>query len=108
MAQFAVGDAVQVGTAAAARHGIVAALVTEPDGAQSYDVTMTDVAEPVRVREGDLAPFAGAAAQPPVVPVVPVATPTADPAQLVADAEALLQQAESEVKQSDTGQENQK
>ena len=101
MAQYAVGDAVQVGTAADARHGTVAALVIEPDGAQSYDVTFSDGGE-TRVREGDLAPCAGtAAAQPPVVPVATPApaTPTADPAQLVADAGALLQQAESEVTQ---------
>ena len=100
MAQFNVGDAVQVGTAADARHGTVAALVTEPDGAQSYDVTFVDGGE-TRVREGDLARFAGAEAQPPVVPVETPTTPApqaADPAQLVEQADALLQQAESEVK----------
>ena len=95
MAIFNVGDAVQVGTAAEARHGTVAALVTEPDGAQSYDVTFVDGGE-ARVREGDLAPFAGAESA-----ITPAAAPqAADPAQLVAEAETLLKEAESEVKQS--------
>ena len=92
MALFHEGAAVQVGTMPDARHGTVTALVTEPDGGQSYDVTMTDGAEPVRVREGDLAPFAGTA-----VPATPAGA-SETPAALVAQAEALLAQAESEVK----------
>ena len=106
MAIFNVGDAVQVGTAAEARHGSVAALVTEPDGAQSYDVTFVDGGE-ARVREGDLAPCAseaGAVSIPNHIGPAPEPTPipnaVGEPAtQLLAEAETLLQQAESEVKQ---------
>lgn len=88
MAEFSVGQAVQVGTAPDARHGVVTALVTESDGAQSYDVAFSD-GGPVeaRVREGDLAPVAGTTA----------AQPDQSPATLLAEAATLVQQAESEV-----------